>query len=49
MVNTIEHDLKSFQVKIIIVNCTEVQLKGFKISTAHRRNVGIADVCVTQL
>ena len=37
---TIVYDEKSCQVKTTLVNCTEVQLKGFKVSTPHRRDVG---------
>ena len=42
-VNTIDFDMKLHQVKNTIVNCTDVQLKGLKIFTAHRRDVGIAN------
>ena len=34
--NTIEYDLKSYQVKTTIVNFTNVQLEGLKTATAHR-------------
>ena len=43
------YDVKSRQVKTTIVYCTEVQLKGIKISTANRKDVLIADKYVTQL
>ena len=42
------YGMKSLQVKKAIVNCTEAQLKGFKISTAHRKYFGIADNYVTR-
>ena len=43
------YDVKACQFKTTIVNCTEVQLKVFKISANHRRDVGKADKYVTQL
>ena len=46
-VNNIEYDMKLYQVKTTIVNCTYVQLKVFKIITSHKRDVGIADKYVT--
>ena len=49
MGNNIAYDTKSCQVKKTVVNCTEVQLKIFKISTAHRIDVGMAIKYVTQL
>ena len=34
--------MKSYQVKTTIVNCTDIQLEGLKILTAHRIDVVIA-------
>ena len=48
-VNTIQYDMKSHQVKMTIENCTDLRLKGLKISTTNRRDVGIANKYVTQL
>ena len=36
IVNTIEYDVKSYQVKTNIVNFTYVRLKVFKIVTSHK-------------
>ena len=49
MVNTIDYDVKSRQYKITVVNCTEVRLQILKVSTSHRRDVGIADMYVMRL
>ena len=48
MGNITAYDVKSCQVKMTIVNCTEVRLKGIKISTYHKRDVGIANNYATQ-
>ena len=37
------YDVKQSQHKNTVVNCTEGQLKGLKISTSHGRDVDIAD------
>ena len=42
-VNTIEYDIKQYQVKNNIVNYTYVQLKILKIPTTHRREFGRAN------
>ena len=34
--NTLEYDVKSNQVKNIVVKCTKVQLKGLKINRPHK-------------
>ena len=47
MGNTIGNYVKSYQVKNIIVNYTDTQLKGWKILTAHGRYVAIANIYVT--
>ena len=47
MSNNIAYGVKSFQLKKTIVNFTQVELKGLKISTPHRRDVGISDMYVT--
>ena len=41
--------MKSYEVKMTIVNRTYVQLKTSKLLTAHRRDVGIANMCMTQI
>ena len=41
--NNIEYGVKFCQFKTTIVNYTEVQFKGLKIPTAHRRDIGIAN------
>ena len=46
--NNIAYDVRSRQDKIAIVNFTEVKLKGLKVSTAHRIDVGIDCKYVTQ-
>ena len=35
--NNIEYDVKSYQAKITIVNCTNIRLEVLKMLTAHRR------------
>ena len=47
--NTIEYDFKSFQIITNILNCTDVQIKGLKILTAHRRDVDISNKYVMQI
>ena len=47
--NTIYYDVKYYQVKITLVNCTYVQQKGLKILTAHIRDFGIVNNNVTQI
>ena len=42
--HTIAYDVKSCEVNMTIVNRTEVWLKGLKISTANRRDIGIASM-----
>ena len=42
-INTIEYVIKTYQVKITKVNFTDVWLKGLKIFTTHRTDVGIAN------
>ena len=45
--NTIEYDVKSYQVKVIILNCAYVQLKVLIILTTNRRDAGIANMFLT--
>ena len=49
MGKTIAYYVKSYQVKRTRLNCTEVQLKGLKISNDHRRYVGIDKKYLIQL
>ena len=49
MVNTIEYSVKPRQLKTTIINCTEVQWKGFKISNANKKYVGTYNMYVMQL
>ena len=44
-VDTIECDVKSFQVITAKLNCTDVQLNVFKILTAHIIYFGILQLC----
>ena len=44
MDNTIYYDVKSYQFKTTIVNCTYVQLKGLKILISDTRDVLIASM-----
>ena len=48
-VNTIQYYVKLYQVKITIVNFTDIPQKGSKISTSHIRYVDRADIYVTQI
>ena len=47
--NTIDYDVKPYQVKTTIVNCTGVRLKVLKKLTAHSWDVGIPNMNVTQI
>ena len=38
-INTIKYDVKSYEVKMTILNFTYVQLKGLKILPTHRRDI----------
>ena len=44
-----EYDEKLYQVKITIVNDKYVRQKGLKKLTAHRRDVGVANIYLMQL
>ena len=44
-----DYDIESYQVKVNIVNCSDERLKGLKILTYLRRDVGMSDKYVTQL
>ena len=35
------NDVKLFQVKTTMLSCTDVQFKGLKIPTAHRKYAGL--------
>ena len=48
-VNTIEYDVKSWQVMTTIVNCIDVPLKTLKILAAHRRYVYTVNEYVIQM
>ena len=41
--------MKSYQVEMSIVNCTNVQLKCLKMLTGHRIDVGIANMYMMQI
>ena len=47
--NTIEYDIKLYQVKMTVVNCTDIWIKGLKTLTAHRKDVGVSNMYVTQI
>ena len=40
MGNTIEYDVKSYQVKTIIVKCTKVYIKILKFNYSHKKTLG---------
>ena len=48
MGNTLEYCLRSFQVKRTILKCTKVILEKIEILTLTERDVGVANVYVTQ-
>ena len=47
--NTIDYDVKSYQVNKYILNCTYLRLKELKNLTTHRRYVGIYNMNVMQI
>ena len=49
LINTIEYNVKFYQVKATIVNFMDVQLTGLKILNAHIRYFGIYDMYVEHL
>ena len=47
--DTIEYDVKSYQVKVTIVKLTNIQVKVITVLTVHRKTFGTTNNYVTQL
>ena len=48
MLNTIEYNAKLHQIKMTMINCKGIWIKGLIISTSHRRYVGIPGMYMPQ-